>query len=312
MLKALFFFLCLSAWSQGSLTSSCLFDFAQGAKAQEIIGQVDSYVKLQQRLERAQRLNSQESVTQDDYLRRAQESILDFTEKEITLLNQASKELEITFRDYKLKFPEKIYYLKTNGNEEGAPYTRKNFIVFPDFSLKKNVAQMKELLAHELFHILSRYNPDLSTELYKIIGFHYCGKIAEAANLKRIRITNPDAPIYEHYITLTDKSGKRFPAIPFLHLKIKSLKEVDQNVVFRHMQLGFVKIDLKTKRTIGGIIPVEDIAPSLFAQVGNNTHYIIHPEETISDNFAQVMCGIKPKTPRIHEELKRAILNFEF
>ncbi|MDD7986879.1 hypothetical protein PQO01_18175 [Lentisphaera marina] len=312
MLRLLCFLLCLDAWSQGSLTSSCLFDFAQDAKAKALIGQTDDYVKLQQELERAQRLNSQKPQCVSDYLRRAQNSVLNFTPEEIALLNRASQELAETFKAYKLNFPKKIYYLKTNGNEEGAPYTRKNFIVFPNFSLKKNLADMRELLAHELFHILSRYNPKLRDPLYKIIGYHYCGPIIESPELKKIRITNPDAPTYEHYIKLSKKDGQEFPAIPFLYLKIKSLKEVDDHVVFRHMQLGFVKIDLKTKKTIGGIIPVEAIAPSLFKQIGNNTHYIIHPEETISDNFAQVMCGLPAKSPRIHQELKRILRNFEF
>ncbi|WDE98184.1 hypothetical protein PQO03_20415 [Lentisphaera profundi] len=307
MLRVLVFFLCLNVWSQGSLTESCLFDFAQGIKAQTLIGQEDQYTSLQQPLERAQRLHSRKAVAIKNYLRKAQNSIVDFSTKEKELLNQASAELAETFKAYKLDFPKKIYYLKTNGKEEGAPYTRKNFIVFPDSSLKKNLAELKELLAHELFHILSRYHPDLSTELYKIIGFHYCGTIKESPELKAIRITNPDAPLYQHYIMLKDKKGKTFPAIPFLHLKIKSLKEVDDHSVFRHMQLSFVKIDLKKLSTLGPIIPVEAIAPSLFKQIGDNTHYIIHPEETISDNFAQIMCGIPAKTPRIHHEIKSTL-----
>ena len=303
----IFLFLCLSAWGQGSLSSDCLFDFAEGAKAKDLIGQRDAYVKIQEQLERAQRLGSDEGASVDDYLRQAQKSVRDFSKEEKDLLNQASSELAKSFALYNLPLPSKIYYIKTNGSEEGAPYTRENFIVFPEFSLKKNLADMKELLAHEIFHIMSRYNKKLSTELYKIIGFRYCGKIEEPPPLRRRRITNPDAPIYEHFIKLRNNKGEIFPAIPFLYLRIHSLDEVDQQSVFRHMKLGFLKIDLHTKKASGPIIPVKDIAPSLFKQIGKNTNYIIHPEETISDNFAQIMCGIEPKTKRIHDEMREVL-----
>ena len=40
-----------------------------------------------------------------------------------------------------------------------------------------------------------------------------------------------------------------------------------------------------------------------FEQVGHNTDYIIHPEETMADNFAYLVTGKKVKTPRILEEM---------
>ena len=57
-------------------------------------------------------------------------------------------------------------------------------------------------------------------------------------------------------------------------------------------------------------------AEGLFDQIGNNTFYLIHPEEIIADNFSMLVWGnpggwnnpMAVRTPQILEKLKEALL----
>jgi hypothetical protein len=42
-------------------------------------------------------------------------------------------------------------------------------------------------------------------------------------------------------------------------------------------------------------------------QVGRNTGYIIHPEEILAENFAQLATGKTGPTPEVHERLRAAL-----
>jgi hypothetical protein len=59
------------------------------------------------------------------------------------------------------------------------------------------------MLAHEVFHLLSRSNPALRDRLYAAIGFEPCGEVRHPATLAERRITNPDAPINAHAIEVS-------------------------------------------------------------------------------------------------------------
>jgi hypothetical protein len=75
-------------------------------------------------------------------------------------------------------WPDPIFPVKTMGNEEGKiAYTRANAIVLPVPELAKGpeTGVLTPVVAHELFHVLSRHNPTLKEKLYAAIGFQPCG-----------------------------------------------------------------------------------------------------------------------------------------
>ena len=104
--------------------------------------------------------------------------------------------------------------IKTTGAEEGnAAYTRATAIVLPKSELGKGQDHLKKLICHELFHILSRQNPELREKLYAIIGFTKCNEIKLPPELERRKITNPDAPRNDHFIRLQIE-GQESLAVP--------------------------------------------------------------------------------------------------
>ena len=64
-----------------------------------------------------------------------------------------------------LKFPKKIQLIKSTMKEEGnaSGYTRNNCIIINKPTSK--------LLAHELFHIFSRFNPSIRKHIYQSLDF---------------------------------------------------------------------------------------------------------------------------------------------
>ncbi len=124
-------------------------------------------------------------------------------------LNSIVKKLKDNELLNKLKFPEKIYFIKTTGKEEGnAPYTRNaNAIVFSKSELLAPQKEIEKTLVHELFHVLSANNIELRDQAYSIIGFIKCNEISYPQSLMEQKITNPDAPFNKHCILV--KHGKK-------------------------------------------------------------------------------------------------------
>jgi hypothetical protein len=79
-----------------------------------------------------------------------------------------------------------------------AAYTRANAIVFPESELKKSRPNLPGMLSHELFHVLSRAQPDLRHRLYATIGFVPCNELEFPSELSSRKLTNPDAPLNDH------------------------------------------------------------------------------------------------------------------
>ena len=74
--------------------------------------------------------------------------------------------------------------IKTTGREEGnAAYCRGKAIVLPASKLQLPPNRLQRLLMHELFHLLSRQDPQLRKQLYGIVGFTPCDPIALPASM---------------------------------------------------------------------------------------------------------------------------------
>ena len=102
-----------------------------------------------------------------------------------------------------------IDLVKTSGEEEfGAAYTRRHAIMFPESmaSLPTTDPGGLFLLAHEVFHVLSRTDPLLRDDLYAL-GFKTVDGFEYPAELEDRRISNPDAFEYFHSLTVQSGSG---------------------------------------------------------------------------------------------------------
>ena len=194
----------------------------------------------------------------------------------------------------KLPLPQRIYLVKTTGRDEsGAAYTRGRAIVFPAAKLKAEPMAIQRIICHELFHILSRANPDLKERLYQAIGFKKCPGVQFPASLASRRLTNPDAPTNEHCIRV-QVDGEPAWAVPILFANREKYEVGSGKELFDYLQFKFLLVDrssapLEVRPRYAGTSPAlvgMDGISGFFEQVGRNTKYIIHPEEILADNFA--------------------------
>ena len=83
---------------------------------------------------------------------------------------------------------------------------------------------------------------------------------------------------------------------------------------FRYLEFRLMAIDRKTSKAIlkegKPILLKPDAVEGFFEQIGRNTNYIIHPEETLANNFVHLMTAKQdlknPEIPKKIEQLLRA------
>lgn len=179
---------------------------------------------------------------------------------------------------------------------------------------------IEDTVYHELFHILSRYNPELREDLYKIIGFQKCNPIELADDLKKLNISSPDSPKYDYVIEVR-QDGESCYVVPILYVDVEKY-DPDQQQLFstgidfsKYMKEGLMNV--KKAEAVEGdtFIPIlengmtkissTDDVTGYYEQIGKNTSYITHPEEIMADNFVFAVVGIArlQKNPQIPREI---------
>ena len=203
-----------------------------------------------------------------------------------------------------------LTFVKTTTKEEGgaAGYTRGEYIVLGPAVSSMSSTSLDGLVAHELFHVISRQRPDLRERLYAEIGFSLMDEVSYPEGLSRYRITNPDATQTDNYIRL-DVAEQSVPCMMILYAK----GDYAGGSFFQYLQTGFLQLsdeDLTPVMTDEGplIHSLQEVG-GFFEQVGKNTQYIIHPEEILADNFSMLILG-KAGLPDadLLEKIKRIFL----
>jgi hypothetical protein len=295
-------------------TPNTRFRFTSPDQARQVLTNRDDFIARLSSFDRAARLKTPSDVSESQFLAFVATNILAFTPDEISRVELGLEHIKPKIDALKLPWPELISFIKTTGAEEGdAAYTRANAIIFPRSKLASDsVEPMDALLAHELFHILSRHNPALKEKLYQAIGFNKCAELQFPPNL--FRITNPDAPRNDHWIPLK-MDGRNLTAIPILFADPPKYDPQIGGEFFRYLQFKFLVV--QTNGLTG--IDYQRANPVLldpahvrgfFEQVGQNTKYVIHPEEILADNFKLLITGAKNlHNPELLEKLHDILLS---
>ena len=277
-----------------------------------ILGTSDRFTSVLSPFDLQSRLATDEPVTENDLLRLASAQVLPWKDEHRERIAAALAAIRPRLEGIGRMFPDVVPLIRTTGKEEGgAAYCRGGAIVLPDAVLGRSQRGLERLLEHELFHILSRHNPELRAKLYAIVGFRPCGEIELPASLKDRKITNPDAPTLDYYIEL-ETDGKKVAAVPVLYASIERYDAARGGSFFRYMvfRLLVVHKEGDTWRAAlddeGQPLLIDpDDNESYHEQIGRNTRYIIHPEEVLADNFVHLVEGAENlATPRIVEEMK--------
>ncbi len=289
------------------LRTGCVAHFASEIEAAQILGQRDDFIERLSPFDRAARLKTDQPVSEEKFVAFIKTSVRSWTDAEETKVQQAIAAIRPALEKISLRYPSKVFFIKTTGEEEGrAFYTRDTAIIMPGGEIDQASSDvLKKTIAHELFHILSRTNPEFREKLYQAIGFSKVEEVQLPRELTARKITNPDAPRNDHAIRL-HFGAKEVDAVPILLSTSEKYDLTRGGEFFNYLQLKF----LLPQKTEAGKLEVIDPAYllGLFEQVGHNTEYIIHPEEILADNFALLMIGApNVKSPEILDKIRQLV-----
>jgi hypothetical protein len=193
-------------------------------------------------------------------------------------------------------FPDSLFLLKSRGSlyGEGAFFTRGRAIVIPQSALERpDRAELRRTLLHELFHIYSRLHPGQRKALYRIIGFvPLDGPVLLPDILAGQRLLNPDGLADSFALRLAYR-GDSLLGYPLVRAK-PACYQPEQEGYFSYLDFQVYPLS-KREEGEGFAVSADSLGnspisyyelPSFFDQIGDNTSYIIHPDEILADNLA--------------------------
>ena len=185
--------------------------------ASSIIAQKDDYIINFSEFDLQSRLSTSEKVSKDDLVEFLSQQTIDWTNSEEDIISRIFDELNSSYSPYKEYMLDNVNLIKTTGREEcDAAYTRNECIYLPVSMVKWPYEELKELIAHELFHVVSTHNPTFRNELYLKLGFNPCPELEVPAEYKHLSVSNPDT-IGKNCFVSFQNNGAQIQAVPFLY-----------------------------------------------------------------------------------------------
>ncbi len=189
-----------------------------------------------------------------------------------------------------LSLPDTIQVAKIAGNAYGSQtfFTRQNTIFIPAAVLLAGEAEdIYPTLIHEIFHLYSRYNPQVKEKLFAAIGFRPIVNLGLNAMLKKRVFYNPDAVDMRYAIKVKDNTGRELEVVPMIFSRYGAYA-LSNGLFFQHLDFRLFEISPQNDSLViaadhTGYAPQQ--LGNFFSQIGKNTNYIIHPEEILADNF---------------------------
>lgn len=263
--------------------------FASKEEAMEMIVEDDAYTNGWGSFDLDCRAGHKDA-TKSEVLKMMQDNCLEYSDEEKDILAKCMSMIEDTLKSYgwTVPMPEEIVFVKTTMKEEGGAggYTRKNRIYLS--GANSTHWRSVRLVAHELFHVLTRNDAEFRRKMYSVIGFNVLDHEFEfAKDILDKRISNPDVSRYDSYAELTIGDTKRPCTMMFY-----SDREYDGGSFFTYSKIGLIPLDDELKPIVRNgmteIHPLEECS-DFYDLVGNNTRYVINPEECLADNFAALI-----------------------
>ena len=302
--------------AQIRLAKTCTVHFTTPEQGKSRLAKHDAYIKGLSPFERAAKILKAGPVSTEEYIDFIGAQTLEWDENDKAKLKKIIQIASSKLAPYARHIPPDIYLIKTTGKDEGAaPYTRGISIVLPNRTVRQSAKGLERLFYHELFHIISRKNTKLRDELYALIGFHPCGVVSLPDDLMPRRISNPDAPVVEHCIRVTETDMPHWVA-PVLFSRIPEYDPKVGGTFFRYLEMRLMAIDRDTAKPIlrddKSVMFQPREVEGFFEQIGNNTSYILHPEETLANNFVFLITKKQGLTnPEIPEKIGAILLKPE-
>jgi hypothetical protein len=293
------------------LTGRNVIQFADQELAATTLAKSDKFIESQSQFDRAARMQTDQPVSREEFLHFVADQARSWSDEEVHALKDVVAAIGKKIEPYASRLPERILLVKTTGREEGgAAYCRHlNVIVLPQRKLGGAADGLERLLIHELFHLATRNDAQLRDDLYEVVGFKRCPGLELPEHLRIRKITNPDAPVLEHFIEVTVAS-QRVPVVPILYSSQATYEVGSGKDFFDYLTFHLLVIErvedrwqprfLENEPWLVGVSEVR----GFHEQIGRNTEYIIHPEEVLADNFVLLVTQKREvPSPKILEQM---------
>jgi len=287
-------------------------ELASIERGRDVLGTRDDFVARLSPFDRASRLKSAGAVSEAEYLAFTTAAAREWSNDERARLASAFAAIQPKLAELLPELDKPILLIKTSGEEEGgAGYTRGNAVMLPQ--ALADAKDLQRLLAHEIFHVVSRNKPELKRALYATIGFEPCGEVALPAALAARKMTNPDAPVNEHCIQV-QVDGSTVWGMPILLSREERFDPAAGVPFFGYLTLSMLLVerDGASSRPVlrdGApvLVPFKRVG-GLQEKIGRNTGYVIHAEEILASNFELLVLGAPDApSPELLERI-RAVL----
>lgn len=164
----------------------------------------------------------------ENFLNLMKESVIEPTENQIEIVNISMEKINESLKTFNMNIDIDMTIIYTNGEDNiGMPYTKGTSMIMPSGYHYPESGVLNylnpHLVAHELWHILSRNNEELRKSAYESLGFKKNDKkLNEIKNyndflngnsIDDIYFINPDAISHDYYFEMIegDKKIKMFP-----------------------------------------------------------------------------------------------------
>ncbi len=297
------------------LTPETSVQFASLEMGRELVATSDTFIKALSRFDRQVRLQTDGEATEAALLAFLKGEVVDWDDEARKSLVDSIERLRPKLESFHLPLPKTVLLVQMSGKDEAnAAYTRGTAIMLPQGRVQKLKPDgLDRLMLHELFHVLSRNAPELRRDLYRILGFHVCDPMALPPSMADLKLTNPDAPLIDCRIELSD-DGEACWAAPILYSSSATYDAVKKPPLFQYLTFRLMQLEEHDGRWRPLLKEGEPVlldpakSKSFVGQIGQNTKYIIHPEEVLADNFVfLVMQTEKLPSPEIIERMSERL-----
>jgi len=221
-------------------------EFVDAQIASSIIATKDDYISNFSEFDLQSRLGTSEKVSKDDLIEFLSRQTVDWTNSEKIIVNRIFDELDKSYTPYKEYLLDSVKLIKTTGREEcDAAYTRNKCIYVPISMVQWPYEELKELIAHELFHVVSTHNPKFRNDLYVKLGFNPCPELEVPDEYKQLYVSNPDTIGKNCYVSLNN-NGAQIKAVPFLY----SENPYRGGYFFEYFRFSFLESEMKNSKCL--------------------------------------------------------------
>lgn len=241
----------------------------------------------------------------------AQEQGDEFTEAEKQGIEETLDRIATRFQEIGFHYPSdlEIVFVKNKMKDEygAVAYTHQNQIYLEGDNLDFMISipgLLDGTIAHELFHILSRNDPEFRQQMYAILGFTIAEEPEFSPEIQAILASNPDVEAFDSY-AMFDINGEMTKGVVVTLLKSPYRDGV---CLVDNFSTGIVPYDdPDTYYTIDEVSNFWDV-------FGENSNYVIAAEEGIADNFASAvvygMDGRGYQNPEIIQSMLDVMANY--